>query len=159
MTKRGQDSPLCCFSSLGLPSYQGVNGHRAPDSMPQPHSRRGTVHVYKHHVTYRRIAVQPSPAEHLPTRVCAAQMPRVGEAPEYCMHYWSSHPTWLQQSISLQGKRRKATLSHICSSPETPKCGEKERLSFTRKERLQKRQPYPGLGLWGLIIRSWTWLK
>ena len=60
---RGQDSALRSFSALGLPSCQGGNGHEGPQLyVPTTQPTRRAVRVYKPHIAYRRIAVQPNPA-------------------------------------------------------------------------------------------------
>ena len=56
-----------------LPRRKWTQG--APTPCPKHAENRRVVHVFKHHITYRRITVQASPAGPLPTRVCAAHMP------------------------------------------------------------------------------------
>ena len=60
--------------------------------------------------------------------------PKLGEAPGHCLHYWSRHPMWLQQSISSHGKKLNGShCPSTCSSLEMLKCGGKDKAELSRK--------------------------
>ena len=62
--------------------------------------------------------------------------PRLGGAPGHRPHYWSSHPMWLQQSISSHGKYwMTATVPVPALLQRCSSVGQKIMLSFTRKAR------------------------
>ena len=152
-------SLLLCPGPPFLPRREWAWGAR-PACPDCAENRRG-VHVYKCHIMYRRIAVQPSSAGPLPTRVCAAQTPKDGWSPGHCPYYWSCHPMWLRQSIGPQGNTEYQPLSSTCFFAETLKCGGKDKAELHQKGKVIKETPthWSGSLESDLGIRRLTWLR
>ena len=136
-------SLLLCPGSPFLPRREWARGAwlHVLTACPDCAENRRAVHVYKHHIIYRRIAVQPSPAGPFPTRVCAAQTLKDGWSPGRCPYFRSCHPMWLWQSIGPQGSTEYQPLFSTCSFSEMLKCGEIDKAELQQKGKVIKETP------------------
>ena len=126
----GQDTAL-----RSLPSCQGGNGHKGPQLHVPTTQKTGEWSVslnitqYTEESLCRLVQQVPFPPESV-LHTC----PRLGEAPGHCLHYWSSHSSWLQQTI---GSHRKYWMAATVPAPALlQRCSsvrEKIRLSFPER--------------------------
>lgn len=149
---------LLCTGTL---SCQGRNGHKGPRLYVLTTQRTGEQSMFIN-VTSHTEESLCSPILQGPfSQNLLHGWSRVREASEHCPRYWSSHATWLQQSIAPQGEqqplRKMLNGSHCPTAALLQRCsnvGEKDRAELHQKGKVMRETLTPGLGLWGLMWAS-----